>query len=82
MIDKNLPEPEEKRCTDCGRTNGKMVGTLIHWPSDDYEKKWVETVSGHLVQSFSFWAYKCQWCRATETRKKNRTRTFEGGGEE
>lgn len=69
MIDKNLPEPEEKRCTDCGRTNGKMVGTLIHWPSADCDKEYVKTIRGELVESFSFWGYKCQWCRGVETRK-------------
>lgn len=79
MIDKNLPEPKEKRCADCGRTNGKMSGTLIHWPSEEYEgKEYVKTLRGQLVEPFSFWGYECQWCRGVETKRKRRA----GEGEE
>lgn len=75
MIDKDLPEPSVKRCTDCGRTNGKMVGTLIHWPNEDFEgQEYAKTLDGQLVEPFSFWGYKCQWCRGVETRSLKRGR--------
>jgi hypothetical protein len=75
MIDKNLPKPphSERKCYICGKRVGNDPGTLLHWPSEDYEGGPVKIFNTMLDQEpFSFWAFKCQWCRAVETKRKKK----------
>ena len=72
MINKNEPEPpvDQRACYRCGRKKG-LKGRLIHWPSEDFKKE-IVIINGSEIEAFSMWNYSCQWCRAAETRRKNR----------
>jgi hypothetical protein len=74
VIDLNKPEPPEyeKRCDWCHQKRGKLIGTLIHVPRDDYKNKTWTNMRGEKIEAFSFWSYSCNWCRGIETKRKNR----------
>ena len=73
MIDHNLPEPpvEDRECAYCRRRKG-LKGNLIHWPAVDFTRDKVVMPSGMEIEPFSIWLYSCQWCRAAESRRRNR----------
>ena len=69
MINKNLPEPEDKYCVFCGKKK-RLKGLLIHWPDENCEKAEVRLIGGLMCETFSMWTYKCAWCRAIDTKRK------------
>lgn len=75
MIDLNLPEPpiDKRECVNCHKRKG-LKGKLIHWPSADCNKEVVKLWIGTYVETFSIWLYKCQYCRAVETKRVKKFR--------
>ena len=71
MIDINLPQPEikDRYCVYCGKKKN-IKGTLIHWPSVDYDKPMVKIPNGLDVEPFSMWLYICSWCKGADTKRK------------
>ncbi len=67
MINTTLPEPrlDTRQCIRCQRFGQHTGGRLIHWPAADCKRA---IVNG--TQTFSFWRYVCQGCRAAEARRK------------
>ena len=73
MIELDKKEPSEKMCSLCGRPlKSSAIGVLIHWPNKNYPKQYCTIVTGERIEPFSFWAYRCQWCKAVETKRQLR----------
>lgn len=83
MINKNLPEPEEQYrfCNLCGK-NKRLNKRLIHFPNENCIKEKIRmglSFKEEYIETFSFWYYECAWCKAIETKRKNK---WKGGRDE
>lgn len=55
-IDLDLPEPDQKACIICRRTD-HLQGTLIHWPNAACMKASFTLPGGTMIEPFSLWFY-------------------------
>ena len=80
MINLELCEPLYKSCVHCGKTR-HLKGELIHLPSLEYKDRMTYMLpDGTVMEPFSFWVYRCAWCRGVTTRRaKYRARNLKLG---
>lgn len=75
MIDLHIKHDPSRKCDICSR-NKNISSQILHFPDVSYQYLgdiWEDPKTGD--SPFSFRVYRCQWCKASDTKFINRINT-------